>query len=90
MQVGLAVCSSSLTALASLLQLTNEYRALQKLGRKLCFHQGVVDVSMTKRVLFKSADGATHEQAADMMMPATDRTISRSVDAWHDLKVGDG
>ena len=45
---------------------------------------------MTKRVLYKSADGATHEQAADMVMPATDRTISRIVDAWHDLKVGYG
>ena len=90
MQVGLTVCSGSLTALASLLQLTNEYRALQKLGRKLCFQQGVVDVSMTKKIQYKSADGATHEQAADMIMPATDRTSSRVLDAWHDLKVGDG
>ena len=70
------------------MQLTNEYRALQKLGRKLCFQQGVVDISMTKRILYKSADDATHEQAADMMMPATDISISRVVDAWHDLKVG--
>ena len=47
-----------------------------------------MDVSMTKRIVYKTADGATHEQAADMMLPATDRTISRIVDAWHDLKVG--
>jgi hypothetical protein len=70
------------------MQLTNEHRALQKLGSKLCLQQGVVDVSMIKKIMLKSADGATHEQAADMMMPATDRTIHRIVDAWHDLKVG--
>jgi hypothetical protein len=44
---------------------------------------------MTKRILYKAADGATHEQAADMMLPATDRSISRIVDAWHNLKVGE-